>query len=1255
MFVARASGTPPARCSGLCVRALASGRLAGTRSGASRWRLALIALALVPSLSAVGWALQPGKPETPADRENQKLAARVVALGKQPDAVLPLLELWSNWDQATPARTFELLRDLAENKKLAPPTRIAAQTVLADAQTRMGDPDALGKRFEELGYVTRWRVIGPFDNEGKSGFDTESPPEAARMQAPDLQTSYPGRERPVRWRNYPDIARRGYVSFGGLMRPRENACGLAETFVYSEKAQALSLWLGSGGANKLYWNGTEVSRDNAYRLPSPDRSVVMVGAHKGANRVLVKVCVTSTTWGFYLRVGDASGAPVKGLKVEPTSEQALEIAAGNAPIKLPKPPLAVLALFEQRAAADKPKGSALAELAKLMRYTGADDPAERRAKQLAARAAELDPKVEHFKLAAELAEERAEVMRFAQQAEQRFPSEPGSLLLRAKVAATGPAPEDALPLLAKIGKGAPEWVSAQLMRASILRDLELPAAGRRVLEDTRQAIGETPQLLRALAGAYNATGAPDLAILAQQRLLAIRFDDPGARRVLIADALQRVQNAQVLEQLDILRKLAPGAVDTALYIADVYDALGRDDMVLSVYRHAMEIVPESPELLVAYGRALLRAERPELAADAFAAALALKPQDAATRELLEQIKPRMREDEAYALSSDKVIAAGRKSSGYSSTVLTDLTVNTVFENGLGSSFRQYAVQVHDDEGARRYRTFPIQYDPDSQRVDLRLARVYRKGGQVLESVRSYEQQLGEPWYRIYYDTRAMVVVLPDLDPGDIIELRYRIDDVAHRNLFADYYGDLHTWQGYVPTVRSEYVLITPKARAFYRSAPTLKGLRFEEKVDGNRRILHYVAENIPAIVAEADMPGLTETSPYLHVSTYKTWRDVGRWYWGLIKDQLYADESLRATVRDLVKDQKTTRDKVERIHDWVVSKTRYVGLEFGIHGFLPYRVPLIVQRGFGDCKDKASLLYTMMREAGIDARIVLLRTRRNGAIGGEPASLSIFDHAIAYVPELDLYIDGTAEHSGIDELPGQDQGVTVLVVGPDSAELRTTPVFEAEKNRRTRTLKVSLATDGSARVEGDEIVVGADAAGYRNYYEAPGTRAERFERSLGSLYPGLKLEEQSFSPLDDLDEPVRYSYRLNVPQLARWDGDELRLAPSVLHDLVQDMARLPARRHVLDLNMNRAYSEERTVRLPAGLVPSDLPAGGEVSSPFGRLRLSFSQTAGAITARTELTVTRDRVAPSEYPEFRRWVEAADQLLKQRIGVRKERE
>ena len=94
------------------------------------------------------------------------------------------------------------------------------------------------------------------------------------------------------------------------------------------------------------------------------------------------------------------------------------------------------------------------------------------------------------------------------------------------------------------------------------------------------------------------------------------------------------------------------------------------------------------------------------------------------------------------------------------------------------------MQLHDDEGARQFRTYAIQFDPGSQRLDVRLARIHRADGSVLEATEAFEQQLGEPWYRIYYDTRARVLVFPDLEPGDTVELRWRIDDVWWRETSA---------------------------------------------------------------------------------------------------------------------------------------------------------------------------------------------------------------------------------------------------------------------------------------------------------------------------------------------------------------------------------------------------------------------------------------------------------------------------------------
>jgi transglutaminase-like putative cysteine protease len=642
--------------------------------------------------------------------------------------------------------------------------------------------------------------------------------------------------------------------------------------------------------------------------------------------------------------------------------------------------------------------------------------------------------------------------------------------------------------------------------------------------------------------------------------------------------------------------------------------------------------------------------RREAAQDVLREALALRPQDADTRELLETIRPEPRPDEAYATAEAEILARVREESGYPVRVLHQLTVNTVFESGLASSFHQVAAQIVDSEGARTWRTFPIRFDPAVQRVTVRMARVYR-GGRRLEAMETYEEQLGEPWYRIWYDTRAFVVVFPDLEPGDVVELRWRIDDIAERNQFHDYYGDLYYFAGTHPIAYQEYVLITPTSRQFYFNEPQLASLRHEQRIEGDRRIDRFIATDVPAIQPEENMPGMSEVAPYLHVSTYRSWEDVGRWWWGLIRDQLYADEHLRRVVRDLIRDAPDTRTRVQRIYEWVIRNTRYVALEFGIHGFLPYRMPLVVQRGFGDCKDKASLIYTMLREAAIDARIALVRTRRNGAIAALPASLAVFDHAIAYVPELDLFLDGTAEFSGTTELPWMDQGVAVLVVGPEGAELRRSPVLPPAANRRTREITIDLHADGSGEIEVTEEVRGNEAPDYRSTYQAEGTRAERFERELRALFPGIELRTHQFEGLTHYEEPVRIRYTAHVPQIAIPDADGLRLSATVLHELTRQLARTPNRRHPLDLRGTSSYLEVRRVRVPAGMQVLALPQDGEARSPYGHLTMRVENRGGReIVAQTELEIARDRIAVEEYEAFRRWVEQADRLLRQRIAI-----
>ncbi len=795
-------------------------------------------------------------------------------------------------------------------------------------------------------------------------------------------------------------------------------------------------------------------------------------------------------------------------------------------------------------------------------------------------------------------------------------------------------------------------------------DAGLPLAALVRLEVLPPAVQALPRVRRVAARLYEAAGRRREADRAIEALARERRVDVDLLHQLAGRARARGDGEEARARLAAASALRPDLPSLDVERARLFEGAGEPQRARSTLEALAVRLPDDPTTLVALGKLLHRLGAAPEAIERLRAALSLRPQDPELKRYIDRLVAGERGDTTddlalrYAEEARALVpAVGAALPGEAAVVLLDRRVVRVHRNGLSRTFAQRVVQVVTERGAEENKEFAIHYTPGGEQVDVRQARIYRRDARgalgVLEATDRSDQDLSEPWYGLYYDNRAEVVRFEGLRPGDVLEIQYLVDDVSSENQLADYFGDLQYVAEAIPKRRWDYTLIAPASRAIHTNQPALPRLERTITEEKDDRIYRFAATDVAKIETEPAMPGLGEAAPYLHVSTYATWGEVAAWYRRLVEEQLVPDDELRRTARGLVTRGMTDAERVRAVYDFVVTGTRYVGLEFGIHGYKPYKVTQVLARRFGDCKDKASLMIALLREVGVEAELVLVRTRRGGRLDPQPASLAIFDHAIVYVPKLDRYLDGTAEFAGLSELPAEDQGVTVLRVNAGGGTLTETPVLPSGESRVERRWAATVSPSGDATVDEQLVIRGQAAPNWRSHYQTPGERAERYGRVWSGRFPGARLTAVEMPRIEDRNAPVTVRSQVAVPRLGRLTAGHALELPVTGRDgdFVRTYARLSARRQDLVLAYPWQHDEALDYRLPAGWrLTGGAPPPRTIESPFGRFRLSVEVEGGVLRVRSALDVTRARIPAGDYLRFRAFLGEVDAALAQPVVV-----
>lgn len=567
-------------------------------------------------------------------------------------------------------------------------------------------------------------------------------------------------------------------------------------------------------------------------------------------------------------------------------------------------------------------------------------------------------------------------------------------------------------------------------------------------------------------------------------------------------------------------------------------------------------------------------------------------------------------EDAAPLSADPkavLAAAERIPAGESDLViLLDETRHSFDEQGRGTVSQRFLYRIAADSAIEHWATINAGWAPWVQEKPVIQARVITKDGTVhmLDDKALVETPAPEESLDIFSDNRVIRAPLPAVALGSVVE--QLITYTSKESLYDAAASDVFFFGSYKPVHRARFVIDAPASLPLqFVNKSTVEPQR-EEK-DG-RVTIRYEGGPFAAVEnIEWHLPYDVAPLPWVGVSTGKSWGELAKRYAAIVDKQM-ENASLEKATREAIGDAKDRREIVSRALAWIQKRVRYAGVEVGESSVVPRPPQVVLGNRYGDCKDKATLLAAMLRQAGIPAHVALLRAGDDFDVPRELPGLGMFNHAIVMVPgrtdaEAPLWVDPTDEYSRAGELPTMDQGRLALVASDKTTALLETPVSESAANRTIETRTFVIPEEGKAKVSEVTEAAGADEASMRRYYVSSDRKRykEMMEEYAQSYYAAKTLEKLDATDPHDLAKPFRI--QLEVTEAGRgvaMDGEAavaifpgalLDSLPWSLRDYDRDDEESKARKRKNDFVFSRPFVKEWRYRIapPSGFVARTLP------------------------------------------------------------------
>ncbi|HYA34843.1 MAG TPA: tetratricopeptide repeat protein, partial [Candidatus Binataceae bacterium] len=415
---------------------------------------------------------------------------------------------------------------------------------------------------------------------------------------------------------------------------------------------------------------------------------------------------------------------------------------------------------------------------------------------------------------------------------------------------------------------------------------------------------------------------------------------------------------------------------------------------------------------------------------------------------------------------------------------------------------------------------------------------------------------------------------------------------------------------------------------------------FDMDTSGGRTIYRWKHSNLKHAADDASKKQAEQTrTPDVQLTTFKSWEDVARWYAKISEGRAEPTPEIRAKTAALIADRTTDLGKIQALYEYVSKNIRYVSLSFGLGRYQPHSAAEVFANQYGDCKDKHTLLASMIAAAGFHADAVLIPFARK--LDTSLPSPSQFDHMITAVPlgkEL-IWMDSTAEVAPFRLLSSPLRDKSALLVPEDGAgkivETPADPPFQSVQHVEI-TGEVSdlgkLTAHAHYSLRGDTELVLRLA-----FRRTPETDWKQVGQTVLTL-DGLHGEVTAVKATDPTDTRDPFEFDLDFTQTSflDWSAKKSKASPPLLAISLPD----PPEDETAPIQIGSPLNV--TVRLKLDL-PESLtaqpPIGVSVARDYAEFKSSYHFADHALSAERTLDFKMRELPADRAGDYRAFARA----------------